>query len=173
MVAVPGPTKCSPLRQLLAALILGGIVLLGAAANAGAAGSAPVSLSATILSKNQCKFQTNTAVINFGNLDPSSPVDVTTSATLDFVCRGSAALATFSFSDDDGLHETGPDANRMLHDVLPGEYLPYALELDPVNGTVAKNATQTLTVTGTLLGADYQTALAGTYADTVTITIAP
>jgi spore coat protein U-like protein len=148
-------------------------MLFGAPGGASAAGSASLSLSAMLLSKNQCKFNTKTAVINFGNLNPASPVDVTATATLDFVCLGSAPLATFLISDDDGLYETGPDANQMLHATLAGQYLAYSLDLNPTSGTAPKNVPQILTITGTVKGNDYQTALAGAYADTVTVTIAP
>ncbi|MFO7982447.1 MAG: spore coat protein U domain-containing protein [Desulfuromonadales bacterium] len=173
MAAIFLPTTRLPFSLVLKTLLLGGMILAGTTLTGYAAGSAAVSVSATILSKSQCKFNTNTAVINFGDLNPASPVDVTATATLDFVCRGSAPLATFSFSDDDGLYESGPDASRMRHATLPGEFLAYGLGLDPVSGTVAKNSPQTLTVTGTIQGIEYGTAMAGAYSDTVTITISP
>lgn len=159
-------------RLLLSLLLLAALV--GApAARCLAANSTGLSVSAVLLSKNQCKFDTKNAVLDFGSLDPGNPVDVTVSAVLSYRCIGSAPIATFAFFDDDGLYETGVDLNRMQHATLPGTFIPYEFTLDHVAGTMPKNATQDLTVTGTLRGAGYQTALAGTYTDTVTITIIP
>jgi hypothetical protein len=132
-----------------------------------------VSVTATVLSKSQCKFNSKTSNLNFGNLDPANPIDKTTSTSITFRCGGSAPNATFSITDDDGLYETGPDANRMRHTTITTEYLPYSLTLNPTSGTVPKNTDQTLTITGKVKGVDYQDALAGSYSDTVVISIAP
>lgn len=137
------------------------------------AASSVVSVSAVILSKSNCKFKANSAALDFGSLDPAAATDVITQATIDFVCNGSANPATYLIVDDDGLHETGTDANRMQHATNPAAFLPYSFSLSPTSGTVPKGADQTLTITGTVFGADYQTALAGSYADTVIVTINP
>lgn len=138
-----------------------------------AAGSGNIAVSATVLSKNQCKFNTAAATLNFGNLDPSNPIDVTASATFVFKCVGSDDPATFAMIDDDGLYETGLDANRMRHATIGAAYLPYTLSLNPTSGTAPRNVNQNLTVTGTVTGANYQTAFAGSYTDTVVISINP
>lgn len=133
-----------------------------------------LAVSAVILSKNNCQFNNPTsAALAFGNLDPVNPVDVTVNTTFSFVCRGSDPVAAFLLSDDDGLHETGLNSNRMQHVTNPAAYLPYSIALAPQSGNAAKNVNQTLTVSGTVLGSDYQTALIGSYADTVTILIQP
>jgi len=137
------------------------------------AGSGNMAISATVLSKNQCKFNTAAATLNFGNLDPSNPVDVTASATFVFKCVGSDDPATFAMIDDDGLYETGPNANRMRHATDGAAYLPYGISLNPTSGSIPRNVNQNLTVTGTITGANYQTAIAGSYSDTVVISIAP
>lgn len=133
-----------------------------------------VTLSAVILSKSNCQFNNpGSASLNFGVLDPLNPVDVSVSATLGFVCRGSSAIATYLISDDDGLHETVADSPRMQHDTNLSAYLPYEIILNPASGSAPKNVDQTLTVTGTAYGADYQSAIAGNYSDLVTISIQP
>ncbi|AMV72846.1 hypothetical protein JCM30471_34830 [Desulfuromonas carbonis] len=134
-----------------------------------------VAISATILSKSNCQFQTTNAALNFGTLDPTNPVNKTVNAIppVTYTCRGSAPVATFLISDDDGLYELGPNGNRMRHATALTAFLPYSLSLSPATGSVAKNTTQTLTVTGTILGTDYQTAIAGSYSDQVTLTITP
>lgn len=137
------------------------------------AGTATLTVSASILSNSNCRFFSPPAALSFGNLDPGNPVDVTVSTTIRFRCMGSAPIATFLITDDDGLHETAPDANRMQHAALPGAFLPYGLTLAPESATVPKNAPQILTVTGTVRGVDYLNAFAGIYADTVVITLEP
>jgi spore coat protein U-like protein len=137
------------------------------------ADSQVVSVTATILSKNQCKFKSKTAALSFGDLHPSEPVDRTVAASITFRCVGSAPQATFAITDDDGLYETGPDANQMRHSTDTAEYLPYTLILTPTSGTIPKKADQTLTILGTVKGVDYQNALMGSYSDTVVISIEP
>lgn len=139
-----------------------------------AAPPAAISVTATILSKNQCKFgNPSSRTLAFGTVDPLNAVDVTAQVQLTFTCNGKDDPAAFSIGDDDGLYETGPNANRMQHLVSPGVYLPYSLTLDPTSGSAPKGSAQTLTVTGVLKGSDYQTAPAGDYSDTVTLTIQP
>ena len=154
---------------LLIALILNVAMLHPA----DAADTSIVSVSATVVSKNNCKFNSATAAIPFGTLDPTNPVDKTVNTPITFRCAGSSPMATFFISDDDGLYETGPNANRMRHATLATEYIPYVFTLNPISGTVPKNSTQTLTISGTLKGVAYQNAAAGNYSDTVVITLAP
>jgi spore coat protein U-like protein len=132
-----------------------------------------VNVSAVILSKSNCKFNTKSAALDFGSLDPVAAPDVTRQATLTFTCNGSASQATYLITDDDGQHETGPNGSRMQHGTVPSAYLPYSFSLNPSSGTVPKGVAQTLTITGTVLGKDYRMAIAGTYADVVTLTINP
>ncbi len=132
-----------------------------------------VSVTATVISNSSCRFRSSSSSLNFGNLDPANPSDVTTSTTVTFRCSSSDKFVTFFISDDDGLYEAGQDANRMRHILTTTEFLPYSLTLSPTSGTIPKNTDETLTLTGTVRGADYQDALAGSFSDTVTLTIAP
>ena len=132
-----------------------------------------VSVTATVLSRSQCRFNSNTAALNFANLDPANPVDRTVNTSITFRCGGSAPNATFFVTDDDGQHEVGSGRNRMRHTTTFTEYLPYSLALSPTSGTVPKNTDQTVTVTGTVRGVDYQNAATGNYSDSVVITIEP
>lgn len=136
-----------------------------------AAGTNTLTVTATVVSDNDCRFRSNSA-LNFGNLDPANPVDRTVTTSITFRCRGRDRDVTFFISDDDGLYETGPDANRMKHATL-NEYLPYSFTLNPTSGTIPRRTDQTLNITGTVLGADYQNASMGSYSDIVTITIVP
>jgi hypothetical protein len=140
-----------------------------------AANSSSVSVTATVVSNGSCSFTTSTSALNFGNLDLSNPVDVTTTTSVLFRCfRWFVFPVTYFISDDDGLYETGPNANRMRHTSVTTEYLPYNFTLNPQSGTVTGNwANHTLTITGTVRGVDYQDATAGNYSDRVVISIEP
>lgn len=140
--------------------------------SAGAASNTLV-VGATVLSKSNCKFNSRTSALNFGVLDPGDTTDAVKTTSVDFVCHGSAPIATYAISADDGLHESVPGANRMVNTAVPTEYLPYALSLTPTSGTVLKNETQTLTITGTVTSQNYRSAYTGNYVDTVVISLTP
>lgn len=142
------------------------------ARTAGAA-SGTITVSAVLLSKSVCKFRSTAAALDFGMLDPGNAVDVTANTSLEFRCMGSVPIATYAVTDDDGMHETGPNANRMRHLSVPTGYLPYSMTVSPDSGTVPKGEYRTLTVSGTVRGPDYRNALPGSYSDTVVITINP
>lgn len=86
---------------------------------------------------------------------------------------GSAPVATYSITDDDGLFETGADANRMRHAALPAEFLPYEMLLSPASGSVPKGVWTPLTITGIVRSTDFRNAFAGNYSDSVVISINP
>jgi spore coat protein U-like protein len=150
------------------------IALMGMATSCFAAATT-ISVSATILSQSNCKFNTKSAILAFGTLDPlaTAAPDVTSQTTIQFVCHGKDDPATYIINDDDGLYESGPDGNRMRHGTNPAAHLPYAFSVAPATGTVPKNANTPLVVTGTVLANDYRMAYAGTYTDVVILTINP
>lgn len=139
-----------------------------------AATAMSANVSATLLSKSVCHFKNpKSSILEFGILDPTSPVEVTVTSTATFVCQGSEAIATFLISDDDGLHETGLNGNRMQHTTNPTAFLSYSMTLSPLSGNVDKNKEQTVDITGKILGADYQAAIAGAYTDLVILSLLP
>jgi spore coat protein U-like protein len=138
-----------------------------------ASGTNTLTVTAVVLSKSKCKFNTANATLNFGALDPGNSTDVTNNTSVQFVCNGSAPIAAFAFSADNGLYSTGPGAYRMRHATVTTAYLPYTLSLSPATGTAPKGVTQTLTIGGTVKALDYRPALAGNYADTVVISLNP
>ena len=149
------------------------MLLVFTSGSSGLAASSSLTASAVVLSKNQCRFLTNNFTLDFGNLVPTSGATVNASATVNFRCQGSTPIASYSISEDDGLHSTGPGLKRMQHSVDGTQHIPYSLTLGPISGNVPKNTSQTLTVDGTINGADYQFARLGTYADLVVISILP
>ena len=156
----------------LVALLVAALVPSGGAL---AADTATVTVSATVLSNSNCRFSPPgaTAALAFGSLDPLNPVDVTVSTSMVIRCGGPSANATYLITDDDGLYESGPGGQRMRHAVTLAEFLPYSFSYAPASATIPRNTNTTITVTGTVTGASYQNSLAGSYADSVTLTINP
>lgn len=148
-------------------------LMLAASLTAQAAGSSSLAVSAVLLSKSNCKFAAGAMVLDFGTLNPSSTSNATATATKGFSCEGAAPIATFTISAGNGLHSTGPGARRLQHATLATEFMAYALTLSPTSATVLKGSAQTLTVTGTIVPADFQNSPAGVYSDTVIITLTP
>ena len=150
------------------------IVLLAGAFPAGAATSAAtLSVTATVVSKNVCKFTSPTATLAFGVIDPRLTTNATASVNATFKCTGSSATAAFLITSNDGLWSTGTNARQMRHATITTEFMPYALTVSPSTGTVVKNVDQTLTITGTVLPVDYQNRFSGAYSDTVVLTLTP
>lgn len=148
-------------------------VMLVTAGMAFGAGGQSVSISAVILSNSVCRFDNPPTTLNFGALDPASSADANATTTTRFRCAGNAVIASYLISDDDGLYETGANANRMRHATNPAAFLPYSFSYNPVSGNTPKNVWTTLTITGTITAAAYQPAPVGAYSDTVVLSIVP
>lgn len=157
------------LRRLLAAsgLAAGLLALPVDAANTGS-----LTLSATVLSKNVCRFNSTATALNFGNIDPTSAAPVTVTLSLVYRCNGSDAVATWAVSSDDGLNELAAGQPRMRHTTSPANYLAYSLTF-PASGSAPRNVNQSMTVTGTVFPASFSTAIAGSYSDTLVLSILP
>lgn len=131
-------------------------------------------MTATVLSRNVCKLSaTNVLAMDFGAIDASSLLPQTKQLTWTFTCNGSSAVAAWSMTSGDGLHAIGPGLRRMQHGAVATEFLPYSLAISPTAGTAAKGTAITVTLTGTVAPSAFQSALPGSYSDTVAITVAP
>lgn len=152
-------------------LVLSVLMSLAAGFTGSALAADSNTLTVTASVQGSCRFNSATSTLAFGALDPSLDTDATASTSVDFWCtRGS----NYSISDDDGLYETGVDANRMRHAVTATEYIPYTLTYNPASGTGSgRTSPITLDISGSILNADYVNALAGDYADTVVLSITP
>lgn len=150
-----------------------GVLALASAVPVNAADTAGVPVSATVLSKSNCKFRgANSVALAFGNIDPASVTAALASTGLVIRCAGSAGLASYALTLDDGLYGTGPGALRMKHASL-NVFLPYSVSLNPSSGSVAKNVDLAITVSGSVAPGDFQNAMIGGYADTLMITLNP
>lgn len=137
-----------------------------------------ININAVVVAGSRCTFQTNSAMINLGNLIPGSGVDVTGTATLTFRCQGKSPIV-YSITDDDGLWESSPGIQRMKHQTL-NEYIIYNFTYTPSTETITDpnpNRTiiinRTLNISATALHNSYQNAPVGVYTDTVTLTLLP
>ena len=135
-------------------------LVMGTAGGALALGTATVDVSATVVPF--CTFNTNGALA-FGFLDPSAPADVNGVATQPtFICSPGTG---FTIVDDNGVN----GAHRMADGA--GGFIPYSFTY---TGTgVGNGLAMSMDIAGTVLGADYATALPGIYTDVVTLTITP
>lgn len=161
----------SRIRTHLAAATAGVWLLAWLPASAGAQA---LTVTATVLSKSNCKFSGAAASsLDFGSVNPASGSDAVATATRTFTCAGSANTATYLVTAGDGLWSTGVGARRMRHATDTTQYLAYSLSVSPSTGNIAKNATGTLTITGRITPSQFANAVAGSYSDTVVITLSP
>ena len=149
-------------------------VLAAALASTGRADTGTLEVSAVVLSKSNCIVTSgNTLTLAFGQIDPTSTADAPATATASIRCNGSADFATFAITLGPGNHSSAADARRMQHGQVATEFLPYSLEATPAAATIAKGATQLITISGTITPAQFQNARVGFYSDTVRITLTP
>ena len=146
-------------------------LLLCAASSALAGGGHSLTVSAAVLSKNNCRFASASSTRSLA-IDPAGSTAATASINLSVRCTGSAATANWSLASDSGLYGPSPAALLMRHATDAAEFLPYSLSF-PGSGSVAKNVWQSLTVTATVAAADYQNARPGAYSDTVVLSLLP
>lgn len=153
-------------KLLVLAMVLGLVLGIGVSF---ASDTNTVTVQANVF--GTCKFLSTTSTLAFGSLDPSSGSDVNASTTVQFWCTKNTS---YSITDDDGLYESGPNGNRMRHESIPTEYIPYKFSYSPASGTGSgKTKPITLTISGSIAYTDYRDAAAGLYSDTVTLTINP
>ncbi|MGZ8447796.1 MAG: spore coat protein U domain-containing protein [Candidatus Deferrimicrobiaceae bacterium] len=116
-----------------------------------------------------CKFSSATSTLNFGVLDPSTPVVTNGSTSTRTWCT--KGVTTDTVSANNGANYSG--ASRRMAGP-GGDFIPYSLTLTPDSNPNAGPATpRTLAIGGTVRAADYTGVGAGSYSDTVTLSINP
>jgi hypothetical protein len=147
--------------------------LLTVAGGQAQADTSQLAVSAVVLSRSTCRFQSGPATINFGTIDPTSASPVSASTTMRFWCIGYRGPTTYAVVPDDGLYSPGAGLRRMRNTTSSSDYLAYSLSVSPSSGTLPWLAAQTITVTGTVAPADFQNARFGAYSDTVQVSLYP
>ena len=152
------------MKKILMALIAVALVAMAGAAMA--QDTATVAVSATVV--GTCKFATGGS-IPFGNLDPSVGTDQTPAVTQPtFWCTKGAG---YTITDDDGVNKSGT-THQMKHASLT-EYIPYSFTYTASGTGAGPGSVLTMDIASSVKGTDYQNASAGSYTDTVTLTINP
>ncbi len=150
-------------RMMVLAMVLG--LVVGLAGVSVAADTATVDVSATVT--GVCKFSSGGS-ITFA-LDPSVGTDVSGTVTQPiFWCTKGAS---YTITDDNGVNKSGT-TYRVKHATL-AEYIPYSFTYTSTGTGTGKTATITMNIASTITGANYTNASAGSYADTVTLSINP
>ena len=156
------------MKKLILLVAAMALVISGGVATA--VDTATVTVSAII--PDTCRFNSPTTALSFGVLDPSAAPVVNASTNLSFWCTNGAS---YTITDDDGLYETGLDANRMQSTTLAvPEFIPYSMTYTPDTGAGLGPASPiTLSIAGTIGAGTYSGNTADVYNDTVTLTINP
>jgi spore coat protein U-like protein len=162
----PGKETEEVMRKSMTVFIALAVLAAGGAAWASDSNTLAVSANVT----GTCKFTVANSTLNFGALDPSTPVAVNGSANPQFWCTKGVTtdLIVASF----GQNPAG--TTRQMRDSVSTDLIPYSLTLTPdglANG--GPSVTRTLNIAGTVLAADYTGKSAGSYSDTVTLTLTP
>lgn len=142
------------------------LVATGFSSAAMAGGNATVNVSATVT--GTCLFNSNGAVAF--TLDPGSASDATGSVTQPtFWCTNGT---TYTISDDLGVNEATPGSapRRMTNGT---DFIPYSFSYTASGAGAGKNNPITMDIVASVANADFVNAPAGSYTDTVTLTITP
>lgn len=159
------------MKKVLMAVIAVALVTMAGAAMAA---TTQVQVNANIV--GTCRFNSNATTINIGDLTinaDGSAVGATGTGSTTFWCTRNAS---FAITDDDGLNESGANANRLASTTLGTvEYIPYTFTYTPTSGTgngpgAANYITLNYTAT---VGATYSSNSPDVYSDTVVVTITP
>lgn len=149
------------MKKLVA--ILAAAALVSMASSAMAAGSATLAVSASVV--NACSVTGGT--LSFGALDTLAAPQVTgTSSGVTVTCTKDAAI---NVGLNGGAYKVGTQSN--LKNTSNADLIPYSLTVAAL--TPGTGAPQDVAITGTIAAGTYSTASAGTYNDTVTITVTP
>ncbi|ABA89301.1 sigma-fimbria adhesin, putative [Syntrophotalea carbinolica DSM 2380] len=131
------------------------------AGTAMAADTADLDVTATVISS--CSMTGGT--LAFGNLDPTNAVEVTASSTaVTVTCTNGTA---YTLSGDDGDHAVA--GQKYLDNGT--STIPYSVSI-PAGGT-GTGAAVGVTIDGTIAANSYNTATAGTYTDTILLSVNP
>ncbi len=146
------------------------VVLVAAlAGTAMAAGTATLSVSASVV--GTCKFSTNNGTISFGDLNPDTGTDISiTNTSITYWCTKNVNPGFVH----DSTHKTNCGGNPCMQGAgATPDYIQYALTLTPGGIGAGPSTIRTLTVDATVLKTEYANKNEGAYSDTVTITITP
>jgi spore coat protein U-like protein len=140
------------------------IMIMVMAGTAMAADTAQVNVSATVT--GVCKFVAG-GTISY-TLDPSVGTNVngTVSQPTFWCTKGSS----YAITDDNGVNKTG--TTYRVKD-SGTDYIPYSFTYTSTGSGQGKSTTLSMNIASAIQGTDYINAPAGSYSDTVTLSINP
>ena len=119
----------------------------------------------SLASAQSCTFNGSGGSIGFGSLDPSVATTATAFIDLKVKCTpASGTTPTWQFTGSNG------NAPLRLKHSSQNAFIPYSVAAS-FQGNTGVN--QNWRVTATILGANYQNALVGSYSDILTATVLP
>jgi len=117
-----------------------------------------------------CKFKSTTAdTLAFGALDPSAGGDKNASTNVLYWCT--KGVTTNAVAAGNGLNFAG--GKRNMKDSVSGDVIPYTLSVTSSGTPGGPSVDLTAAVSGQVLGVDYTAKAAGSYSDTVVLTVNP
>lgn len=147
------------MKKLLA--IVAAAALMVVAGTAMASDTADLDVTAEVVAS--CSMTGGS--LNFGNLDPTNAVEKTASSTgVTVTCTNGT---TYALSGDDGDHPVG--TQKYLTNGISD--IPYSVTI-PASGAGTGSAVG-VTIDGAIAANTYTTATAGTYSDTIELTVTP
>ena len=117
-----------------------------------------------------CKFRSATAdTLPFGSLDPAVGTNVNASTNVLYWCT--KGVSTNAVTAGNGLNFAG--GKRNMKDAVSTDLIPYTLTVTSSGTPGGPTVDLTAAVSGQVLGADYTGKSAGSYSDTVVLTVNP
>ncbi len=152
------------MKRMLCWALSAMLLVAGVSGIAHASDTATVSVSATVV--GTCKFNSG-GTLDFGSLT-SGDVTVNASPQPEFWCTKNT---TYTITDDDGLNEVVAGTPRLSDG--SGNYINYSISYTSTGTGNGVGSPRTLDLSGTVLESDYTAVPAGSYSDTITLTINP
>lgn len=142
-------------------LAMAAAALMAMAGTAMAAGTGDLTVTAEVV--GVCTMTGGS--LNFGNLDPTNPVAVSGNSTgVTVTCTNGTS---YSLTGNNGINPSGTQ-KRLANG---SNYIPYSITI-PASGT-GTGAPVGVTITGNIAAGAYTSSPAGTYTDTVTLSVNP
>ncbi len=147
------------MKKLLAIITVVGITAMAGTAMA-------VTANLDVSAKITAACSVTGGALDFGALDPlTAPLVTKDSTGVSVTCTNGAG---YTIALDKGEHISGGTQANLSNGT---DNIPYSVS-SPASGT-GSGAAQPITITGTIAAGSYSTASAGTYGDTMVITVTP
>jgi len=150
------------MKKIVALIVATSITVMAGTAMAA---TANLDVSATVTPT--CTMNTDAGTLAFGSLDPTAPVAKTASSSgVTITCTNGTA---YTLVGNDGANPAS--TQKRLRNGTTTNYIPYSVTI-PSSGTGSGSAVP-ISIAGLIAENSYSTAPAGSYADTIILTVTP